>query len=77
MSSIPSPAQCIKGSGIGIAVAQIQSWSRNFHMPWVKPLKKEKKVKFFSILNLQLYNFVANFPPKERVISYLVDAIAR
>lgn len=46
-------------------------------MPWVKPLKKEKKVKFFSILNLQLYNFVANFPPKERVISYLVDAIAR
>lgn len=46
-------------------------------MPWVKPLKKEKKVKFFSILNLQLYSFVANFPPTERVISYLVDAIAR
>ena len=33
----------VKGPGVAAAVAQIQSWPKNFRMPWVWPLKKKKK----------------------------------
>ena len=35
--------------------AQVQSRLGNFHMPWVQPLKKRKKIYILSIIFLSIY----------------------
>ena len=51
MGSMPGLEQGIKGSNVATAaaqvaaVAQINPWPMNFHMPWVWPLKKNVQQK--------------------------------
>ena len=40
VGSIPNRVQWVKGSGVVAAASRIQSLAGNFHLPWVRSLKK-------------------------------------